>query len=96
LWPSLLKVLEDLIHSLLGVTRFLQLGGPKPDMGLARHEPGPAHSELGPCRSDFILFLFFRIKIHILYLNIEYTTQEICDFVGYVGVNKCLELINMV
>jgi hypothetical protein len=34
--------------------------------------------------------------MHILYLNIEYKTQETCVFVVYIGVNKYLELINMV
>jgi hypothetical protein len=33
--------------------------------------------------------------IYILYLSIEYKAKKIC-FVGYVGVNKYLELINMV
>jgi hypothetical protein len=32
----------------------------------------------------------------ILEYRVEYKTQETCVFVGYMGVNKCLELINMV
>jgi hypothetical protein len=58
--------------------------------------PGPKawHDGLGLTQADFI-FLFFHINICIIF-NIEYKTKETCVFVGYVGVNKCLELINMV
>jgi hypothetical protein len=42
----------------------------------ARAVPGPKvwHDGLGPAQSDSIFFYFF-IKIHILYLNIEYTSR---------------------
>jgi hypothetical protein len=76
--------------------------------GMTRSEPGPCRP--GPAQSpgrawaegvtrwarpDVILF-FSIFSYNILYLNIEYKTQETYVFVGYVGVNKCLELINMV
>jgi hypothetical protein len=86
-------------------------GGPKPGTNLARHvvnraradparSPGHAWAEgvarrARPVLARFYFFSIFSYK-YILYLNIEYKTQETCVFVGYVSLNKCLELINMV
>jgi hypothetical protein len=83
-------------------------GGPKPGTNPARHvvnraragparPPGRAWAEGVTRRARPDVILFFSIfSYNILYLNIEYKTQETYVFVGYVGVNKCLELINMV
>jgi hypothetical protein len=40
-------------------------------------------------------FSDFFIQINTLYLNIKYKIKKHVCFVGYVGVNKCLELITM-